>query len=75
MSHATGRKISRSESKKEMFFLGGFPKNVYIPYFISAENLNEELPENYKTIEETLKKIEPYAKVVGKLTPKSSVML
>jgi|TARA_Y100000310_G_scaffold63184_1_gene58453 RNA-splicing ligase RtcB len=74
-SHATGRKISRKEGKKEMFFLDGFPEEIYMPYFISPENLNEELPPNYRTIEEILPQVENYCEIIARLKPKSSIML
>lgn len=72
--HATGRKISRSQAREKRFFLDGFPTNIYIPYFIYPENLNSELPQNYRTLEEALPKIEKYIKVEAMLVPKSTVM-
>jgi len=75
LPHATGRKISRSEAKTKNFFSEGFPKNIHFPYFLYAENLNEELPENYNDLEGILKKIEDYITIEATLTPKASIML
>lgn len=75
LPHATGRRISRSEGKKQDFFLDGFPKNIYFPYFLDVEHYNEELPPNYKQLDDVLNKMKEYVTVTAKLTPRSSMMM
>lgn len=74
MSHATGRKISRSEAKKERFFLNKLPNDVYIPYFISPETLNTEFPQCYRTIDEVAKSLDKYVDFIDCLNPKATIM-
>jgi hypothetical protein len=74
LPHGTGRKISRSDSKNERFFLDGFPEGVYLPYFLSPEMLITELPANYRTLEEALSLIKNYISVEAIMTPISSIM-
>lgn len=74
LPHGTGRTISRSEAHRKMFFLNGFPKNIYIPHFLSAENLTNELPPCYRTLEEILPYLEPYVEAKARLSPISSIM-
>jgi RNA-splicing ligase RtcB len=74
-SHATGRRVSRSEAKKAGFFLEGLPNKIYIPYFISLEHLNTEMPQCYRTTEEILPAVSNYVTVEARLKPKSSIML
>ena len=75
LPHSTGRKISRKKAKEGKVFLDGFPKNIYVPYFIYAENLAGEMPACYKTVEEITPSIEKYVEITGKLKPKASIML
>lgn len=72
--HATGRKIPISLANEQEFFLDGFPNNIYIPYFISPENLNSELPPNYNSMGGIIPKIEEYVTILARITPKASIM-
>ena len=74
LPHGTGRKISRSDSKKEMFFLNGFPEGLYFPYFLDVEDVNSELPQNYRDLDEVLPSIKNYISVEAVMKPISSVM-
>ena len=74
LPHATGRRLSRGDAKNQEFFLDGFPNGVYVPYFIYAEDLNEELPPNYKGLDEVLQGIEKYASIEAKLSPRAVIM-
>lgn len=75
MCHGTGRKISRSKAREERFFLKEMDPKVYIPYFISPENIATEFPQCYNTIEDILPSIKDYVDVIGKFSPKSAIML
>lgn len=74
LPHATGRKISRGDAMRQEFFHDGFPKNVYVPYFIYPESLNAELPPNYRHLEEVLSKIKSYLTIEAILSPIASIM-
>ncbi|MFH1440078.1 MAG: RtcB family protein [Candidatus Woesearchaeota archaeon] len=75
LPHATGRRISRRDAKQHSYFLDGFPSGIYVPYFISPEGLNEELPENYRKLDEILGKIAGYVSIKATFIPKSTIML
>lgn len=74
LPHGTGRKVPRSEAHEKMFFLDGFPKSIYVPYFLYAENLNGELPPCYRTLEDILPKLEPFIEAKARISPISSIM-
>ena len=75
MCHGTGRKVSRSVAREKQFYLENSTSGVYIPYFISPENIATELPQCYNNIKDILPIIKDYVDVVGKLSPKSAIML
>lgn len=74
LPQGTGRKVSRSESIKKMYFLAGGPEGVYLPYFLDVEDLTTELPPNYKTLDEVLPFIKDYISIEAVMTPISTVL-
>jgi len=74
LPHATGRKISRQQADKEEFYLDGFPKSIYTPYFQDAENLSWELGPNYRELDEVLLLISMYVKIEARLSPLGTIM-
>lgn len=75
LPHATGRKISRSEARRQQFFLDSIPEGVYIPYFISIESISTELPQCYRELPEVITPTKKYIEVVSRLKPRASIML
>jgi len=73
MCHGTGRKLSRSESKKLEFDSKELRRNIVIPNTISDAGLKTEAPHCYRTIEEILPQIKDYVSVVAELNPLSYV--
>lgn len=69
INHGTGRLISRSESKKNSFDFSEIRSRVYIPHFITNDDLESEHPSCYRTLEEIIPAILPYVEVVGTLKP------
>ena len=57
-----------------MFFLNGFPEGLYFPYFLDVEDVNSELPQNYRDLDEVLPSIKNYISVEAVMKPISSVM-
>lgn len=74
LPHATGRKLSKEEARREQTFLDGGHLGLYIPYFINTENLTTKMPACYRSLDEVLSTLEHYLKIKARLAPKSSIM-
>ncbi|MAF36881.1 hypothetical protein CL622_07225 [archaeon] len=75
LPHATGRKVSKEAARKEEFYLNGDPIGVYLPTTLDAENLNDVLPPNFRSLYDIMGRIEDYISIDVIFSPIASIMI
>jgi RNA-splicing ligase RtcB len=76
LCHGTGRVMSRSEARKNLFFEDPNVLNgTYFPYFLSLEHFSTELPPCYRSLDSIMPFIKKYTEVLEELQPLGSVMI
>lgn len=76
LPHGTGRKMSISKAREQMFFEDpDTMKDVYFPYFLSLESVSTSLPQCFRNIEETNMILGQYYNIIETLSPVASLMI